>query len=467
MIPLRSKLIISFVLILVVVVPTVIVSISLSRKALIDSIGQAERALATNIIDRIEADLFSHLLDFYQGFDLPEVQTLLVSSNRYFDELSETERQNLIDARDELWQQETDSEDKELLQQEVLTSFLSILLQEIYKKHGREDYGYELYEEILVTNAHGALIAATNITTDYRQDDEDWWVRGVEENIFLEPVEFDDSSGAFSLPMVLSIRDEATGELQAVVKVYISMEQIANEVSLLSRNQTFNKIEILNEDGNIIYSTSGFVFLAESDYADVTTRTTNGYQRQRNKLTNQNELVAFSKSDGNRSIPPLALTGVVSASVGFGNPLFREYIIYQRLVVLVLAAISVLGILLATIFARHIVEPVVIIGRLAKGYSNADFKEEVPGKILQRKDEFSDLAKSFSSMREQLSELYFSLDKKVREQTQELARSEQKTKQRLDEYERLNQLMVDREIKMIELKEELKKYQNNTADKND
>jgi len=95
---------------------------------------------------------------------------------------------------------------------------------------------------------------------------------------------------------------------------------------------------------------------------------------------------------------------------------------------------------------------------------NLDVKTDI-----KSKDEIGKLGFAFNEMTTKLKESYSILEEKVKERTEELEKErgslEEKVKERtknldtkIEELEKMNNLMVDREMKMIELKKELEKY---------
>lgn len=89
--------------------------------------------------------------------------------------------------------------------------------------------------------------------------------------------------------------------------------------------------------------------------------------------------------------------------------------------------------------------------------SKGDFSQEIK---IETKDEFSDLAASVDKMSKDLSGLYKNLDEKVKEKTEKLEQSETVIKEALEKAERLNKLMVGRELEMVGLKKELDTLKN-------
>jgi len=96
-----------------------------------------------------------------------------------------------------------------------------------------------------------------------------------------------------------------------------------------------------------------------------------------------------------------------------------------------------------------IINPIKQITGATKKIAAGDFKTKVN---IKRSDEIGALADSFNYMTKQLKESRGDIEAKVETRTKEL---EQKTA----ELEKMNKFMVGRELKMVELKEELKKLQ--------
>ena len=112
--------------------------------------------------------------------------------------------------------------------------------------------------------------------------------------------------------------------------------------------------------------------------------------------------------------------------------------------------ISILAIFFLTTFVmRMIVTPIVRLRDATKEMSAGNFHTRV---TLSSKSEIGQLADSFNAMAASLEELYKNLDTKVQEKTAELEK-------KLTELGTMNKLMVDRELKMIELKKEIKELQ--------
>lgn len=93
-------------------------------------------------------------------------------------------------------------------------------------------------------------------------------------------------------------------------------------------------------------------------------------------------------------------------------------------------------------------------------FSRNKLEFDMDESLLKGGDEISTLAKAFRSMASELRDLYSDLEEKVRTRTKDLKESEGKLTTKLNEVEKLNRLMIGRELKMADLKKELDKLQN-------
>ncbi len=117
------------------------------------------------------------------------------------------------------------------------------------------------YTEILITDAQGALVAATNITTDYYQGDESWWRDaygdGTTGTMFLSDVQYDQSAGANALEIAVPLREPiGGGELQVigVLKAVIEVSDLASVVGSVHRGESGQAI-LVRGDGTVIVGT--------------------------------------------------------------------------------------------------------------------------------------------------------------------------------------------------------------------
>jgi len=137
--------------------------------------------------------------------------------------------------------------------------------------------------------------------------------------------------------------------------------------------------------------------------------------------------------------------------VGF----YKEYIdiVLNRIRLL---AVGLLGIgavitfFLSLFLTRVIVEPINKIAETARKIGKGELKIRIKA---QTEDEIGMLAEEFNNMAKNLQER----DRKLTESAKEIKISSKKLSNRVDELERFHNIVVGRELKMIELKKEIKR----------
>jgi hypothetical protein len=152
-----------------------------------------------------------------------------------------------IDALDAEWQQS-----KKL--PAALSGLLSTAASRFVADVAKQD---PLYREILVTDRHGRLVAASQRTTDYYQADEGWWTEALDDGrrgrIFVSDVRFDDSAGAHAFDIAVPIAAPDSDELAGVMKIVASSEEMLAGIGGLQLGTTGQAV-LLREDGSIVYS---------------------------------------------------------------------------------------------------------------------------------------------------------------------------------------------------------------------
>ena len=152
-----------------------------------------------------------------------QIQNTLVESNETFSEIENVE--SIILQLDERWQDTDPNEPGS-----VAYSLIHNESGEIIRQFIQEDVDSESkfkYAEIFVTNAYGANVAQSGKTSDFRQDDEEWWQESKKHGIFLSEGGFDESSGVYSSDIAIQVLDKE-GRFIGVLKAVISVESITS-----------------------------------------------------------------------------------------------------------------------------------------------------------------------------------------------------------------------------------------------
>ncbi len=118
------------------------------------------------------------------------------------------------------------------------------------------------YKEILMTDRQGALVASTNITTDYYQADEPWWRKTFRDGelgaLHVSNVAFDTSAAAYVLEFAVPVRNDlgdGVTEVSGILKVLVEATDLISVVGAVRRGQYGHALLIDASDGTVIVGT--------------------------------------------------------------------------------------------------------------------------------------------------------------------------------------------------------------------
>ncbi len=224
-------------------------SAGVTESALREAIVTDQAEHATAIAQELGRVLETRLSEcrWYSRIDL--VREALIESNAEYAALPN--REAIIDERDEEWRQSGNKHNAfmESLQSSILSSDLKSRLLTLEVQPGSFAFG-----EVFITNRYGANVAQTNPTSDFRQNDEEWWQSAWSASSYVGDVEFDESAGLFSVALCLRIED-SDGPL-GVMKAVLSMSEAARVLDERDRRESLGDstdLVLLSRDGSLIH----------------------------------------------------------------------------------------------------------------------------------------------------------------------------------------------------------------------
>ena len=131
--------------------------------------------------------------------------------------------QSDIDALDKKWRAETDASVKPMIN-EVLGRPAS------KKLLGFKNKGEGLFTEIFVMDNHGLNVAQSDATSDYWQGDEAKWKKTFlvgPDAVFIDDVEFDDSTQTYQAQVSLAIADPDSGAVIGAITVGVNVDLLS------------------------------------------------------------------------------------------------------------------------------------------------------------------------------------------------------------------------------------------------
>lgn len=291
--------------------------------------------------------------------------------------------------------------------------------------------------EVFVTDRAGALVSATDLTSDYYQADEGWWISAFNAgagDVYISQPEFDESAGALSILMAVPIYDTRQGGLIGILRTTISIDSLVDVL-----NNPIGKtgeVDIYFPDGTVLDT-------KDAEYEDISPTSLAAIQASNHQI--------FHRATFNGQDSILARTQIRSQSrdskindLGWSVIISQDTSealapVYQQVRVSSLFGALMVGIsaLLSLIVAQRLTKPISNLTETANEITRGNLEARAK---VDSQDEIGQLSETFNAMTTQLQETLLGLETRVVERTVELEESTQKLQIRADQFEAIAQL---------------------------
>lgn len=335
-----------------------------------------------------------------------------------------------------------------------------------------EKYEYRVYPEIFVTNKFGANIAQTGQTSDYYQADEIWWQNAVAFGTYVGPVKYDESTEVHSVTIAVSIVDEA-GESVGVIKAELNVQEIAGAIEQLTPSYNAHNDEKHLAHGHTDHSTMFFTLFDQGNPVY-----SNKPKSKTSKVTYDHEDIHRARSamvdyhypvaDDGTELLLAHVSGFLHHTQEFLPDATRLELVLEhdveevlrdsttavdRFIVLSLAIFSFFFLSVILFLLIFVISPVTALTRITTAAATSDgvykkIKIKASGEIARLIDVFNYAMDSLNASKK-------SLENQVQMRTRELRKTQQNLEDQLADLEKFQALTVDRELKMIALKDEI------------
>jgi hypothetical protein len=224
----------------------------------------------------------------------------------------------------------------------VLKEPASVFLADIVKNDS-------VYREIMVTDLQGRLVAASNLTSDYAQADEGWWMKafdGGRGRVYVSDVRRDESAHVYAFEIAVPVPAPDGDQLAGIMKIVADSREMLAGVAGLELGATSDSM-LVRPDGSVVFSRRPY---AEGDRffaADLLQQRLDERMRRKegpSRLTfdargedGGQRVVAVAPSQLAQSYPELAWMTALSVDAGELDAPFRSLLWYLVLVVAVTA----------------------------------------------------------------------------------------------------------------------------------
>ncbi len=115
----------------------------------------------------------------------------------------------------------------------------------------------QIYREMLLTDRFGRLIAASNVSTDYDQADEDWWKAAFQDgqrgSFSVTDVRWDESSQRYAIEIAVPVPEVGGERLAGILKVVCDSREMLALVGGVNLGATGDAV-LLRDNASIVFS---------------------------------------------------------------------------------------------------------------------------------------------------------------------------------------------------------------------
>lgn len=409
-----------------------------SKKILEKEVGKKSILFAEVMMGQIDKEIDMRLDEIKVYAQQSSVRTALEESNAFFESLPN--RDEYIAVQDELWR-ESPADTQTPLMKGLMENNLSADLRSRVSFKGKGEHAAPIFPEIFITNKFGANIAQSERTSDYRQDDEEWWQNARINGLEVEDISFDESANAYSTNIEVRVENES-GSFIGVIKAVLNIDPLLDFLGQLEANQAISlhavDYKVITPDGKVVYASEKDVYKPLQDISGQTFFSHLGNQSGyfvylENDTDDEEEIFSYARSNGHGSFKGFGWILVIEYPKeellsSFGN---LNRVVIGAYIVFILFATG-LGILLSYSISMplsHLAQHALSIGKGNMSKSNIKRNDEVGVLALTLDRMVDDLKVYEEKLVSSQKERGDILEKEVLKKTQELQVYVQKLEQ--------------------------------------
>jgi len=415
---LKQKLVLGFLAITVLIWVTAFWAINISKKELKLAFISSNESLCMEIMNDLDKTIQGKIEIFRSYAKDKMLRDILIRSNHEFSKLNDIN--SYIESRDSEWR----SADKDRVTPFMQGLMENDLARELKEKieYFEDQYGFTVYGEVFVTNKYGANVAQTRKTSDYRQDDEQWWRTAQRDGFYIQDVNFDDSSGAYSNDVGIRIEDEK-GNFIGVMKVVMNIEEIVRIMEQkmkkgMHANHQLTGGYLLTRDGRVIYSSMSNTTFLSPVSVELKSIITDDSRRGGASAEVSGKAISRETGDGQFLIAAVhshgyrdyAGLGWVFVTVHDVDELFAPVHSLRKQILLVAILVTFVAVLTGIILSRRITKRILMLHDASLKIAKGDRNTEV---AVDAGDEIGELASAFKHMTATLDETISVRDKLI------------------------------------------------------
>ena len=409
---LRKKFIIGCLMVGVFIPLSTLSSLLKSQKVLRQTIARDLILITRETMDQIERAVWIRLGQIELNANALAENPALLNSNSQFAEMDDY--RSYLASTDRQWQAQDPNNPNSMIYQMLDHALCERLTTHIKQSFFyTQRFGYDIFEQVTVTNRFGAVIGQTAHNRQYDQSQQTWWKHAKDKGSYVGPI------------------NHRTGTMDVAVPICDVANNFMGVIQCSLNSQEYNDI-LRHLADNSAYSTTGFTLLSSRNsilHATDTRHWTciNVAMNTRDKTSSpqQDDIWFLVKNPTNRSRPRAMITQAYSRgyrnykgqqwslcmSVDASEALYPVSALKKALLI----PFSVLGlstIAAALMFSYSVLRPIEKLSQTADAIKNGDLKAKAN---INSHDEIGHLAESFDQMTGELERNIESLNNQIEE----------------------------------------------------
>lgn len=445
-------------------------SIYTYQNILKDNIIKSSETYVSELLDKIDRDIYNKItVSKLISYDI-HIHEILLDSNQKFENIENL--QEYIFSTDFEWKSAQKVEITPFMKEILGNSVSKDLIKKV--KFFENEFGYNVFGEIFITNKFGVNIAQTSKTTDYYQADEEWWVKTKNNGFYISDIEYDSSAEIYSTDIGIRI-DDNDGNFIGVLKAVLNFEEVINilrdiELEESHKDHITMTLLLTTEDGRLIYSDKIFnIFEKVSDEILV-----NFYDNQENldndmhhfisKSASHNVLYISRKSNGYKDYRGLGWRIIISYDV---DEIFSEVNKLNKIFLLISILILSLIILISFFISRSLFDSIIklrsAVKKIGEGRLETEIKVDIKDEVGELADDIKKMANDLRISHQKIMQHETELEGKIQERTKELnlkvediENTKAATLNMMEDIDEANKELIEAQGKLKEHVEELK-----------
>lgn len=372
------------------------VTFDLSIKEIQKLLATRNEGFAFNIMQDLDQYIDKRLTDFKELTKLEAVHEALRTSNLEFQEI-ENLQESIKQKNPEV---EFDTELTPFIKNAKNEELSKELVETI--RFYKDEYGYDVVEELLITNEFGANVVLGSGSSESRHDNEEWWQSAKNTGLFIGELKYRQEYGSYAADFGYRI-DDQNGNFLGVMRVTLTLDDMLHDFindAEITNIQNRNVV-LLDSQGRTIFS-NGIQDFQRLESVPYFALITSGKDVGTIELEENSEdvrMISYAKSTGYKNFAGFDWVVLLDQT---SSSFIDEFVELRNSILLMSIIGMTASVTVGIIVSFFITNPLKQLSELSESISKGKFDLRVK---KSRINEIEVIGKSFNKMIESLKKL--------------------------------------------------------------